>query len=176
MTEPVSAPPDGDAVQQLINTLERVAAGDLGLPQDGYYGWMGLPVDDFLEGIAIVRQALGAGEHSFLEVGSGIGSKLLLARQLGFDVAGVELNDRYAKVARFMVPRAPVTVTNAFAFTRYHKYDVVYCFHPCVDDRQQLRLNRLIVEHMKQGGVFFCPGAGFPRWVEHLGGPVWRKR
>ena len=120
----------------------------------------------------VIEHAAG---KRFLDVGSGLGTKLHLARILGFDAHGLELRGHYADASRELFSDCPVTVGDASAFSDYDAFDVVYCYRPCVDPDEQTRLNRLISERMATGALFFSAGGPWPDWLDHVGGQVWRK-
>jgi 2-polyprenyl-3-methyl-5-hydroxy-6-metoxy-1,4-benzoquinol methylase len=127
---------------------------------------------EFLAGMTIVSNA-GSGRR-FLDVGSGIGTKLALASSLEFDVHGIECYSPYIEVSKRLFPDLPVTHCTAEVFDRYDRFDVVYCYRPCVKPEDQNALNRHISERMRSGALLFNVGGPSPLWLEHVDGEVWR--
>lgn len=156
--------------QQLLDRLEGAVAPPL--PDESrYYGWQPLPLIDFQRGMDVVGPGAG---RAFLDVGSGIGCKLFLADALGFTVAGVERHAPYVQVSLRLFPEFPVTPADAFEFDRYDRFDVVYCYRPCIDPDEQRHLNRVIAVRMRPGALFFSAGGPYPDWLEPVGFQVWR--
>lgn len=125
--------------------------------------------------VATMAPLYAQGCRSFLDVGCGIGIKLLLARMLGFEtVVGVEIDDGYAAIAASLVPEALLVVEDAFDFGRYDEFDVIYSFHPCVDVREQQRLERVIAERARAGAVLYLPSGRSEGLGERLGVELWR--
>jgi SAM-dependent methyltransferase len=115
----------------------------------------------------------GAG-RLFLDVGSGIGSKLFLASQSGWEAHGLESRAEYALVSKQLFPDLPVELGDAFAYQAYDQFDLIYSYRLCVDPDHQDCLNDIIAKQMKPGALFFSAGGPWPDWLEHVGGQVWR--
>lgn len=158
---------------------------DMTLPTDvaidpRYYGYTPLPMREFCAGLEALKQYVTETtycfpELAFLDVGCGIGTKLLAAQFHGFRVSGIEVVPAYADVARRLVPEANIAVTDAFDFTNYADFDVVYAYHPCQDKTLEKRLEEHIVSHMKPGAFIFLAGERVTcGGVEHIGDQVWR--
>jgi SAM-dependent methyltransferase len=161
------------ALQGLTTALEALVLPEP--PDDSvWYGWEPLPLLDFIEGITMCRDALGPGEHRFLDVGCGIGDKLVLARALGFEVHGIERHAPYAAVARDTFD-VSAEVEWADAYERYDEHDVVYCNRLARDESRQTTLGDLIADRMRPGSLFWCVGPPYPERLTHVGGVVWRK-
>lgn len=119
----------------------------------------------------------------FIDIGCGIGTKVALARGLGFDAYGLEINPKYAKVAELLLGerdyRAPygalkksevsrIITDDAFKITPrlLSKFDVVYFYCPRTSapeqhgvkyrpsDEQQLEDH--LVKCAKPGTVFLA--------------------
>ena len=158
------------AAQMLVENLGLHLAPDDGDP-DRYY-WAPLPLVDFFAGMAICAEH--ATGKRFLEIGSGIGTKLFVASAMGWDVRGVEVRANYATVSRNIFPQLPVYKSAAETYVGYDRVDVVYCYRPLKDAEAQARLNRLIADRMRPGALLFSAGGPYPDWLEHISGEVWR--
>lgn len=153
------------AVDQTVMRLESLLFTPHG--DDDGFDLHSLPLREFLAGMAAC-----APPGSFLDLGCGIGTKLVLARMLGWDVTGVERHGDYAKVARRLVPEATITVGDAWT-AELGSFDIVYSYRLMVDLDAQHALNRSIAHRMRPGALYFCPGSD-PAGLEPVGPSVWR--
>lgn len=113
--------------------------------------WMSFSWPDF---IALVAEALpDAPGDKFLDVGCGIGSKMLLAKEIfGLDVQGIERVPGYVRQARELGLDA--LEQDALVFSGYDAYDIVWLNRPFSDPDLQVRMERKVQEGMKSGAVF----------------------
>jgi SAM-dependent methyltransferase len=115
--------------------------------------WMPFPLFDF---IALIAEALPeiSGEK-FLDIGSGIGTKMLLAREIfGLDADGLELVPEFAQQAQdlgFDVQRE-----DALEFGSYGDYDLLFFNRPLQDQDLQARLEAKVWADMQPGAVAVC--------------------
>lgn len=166
-----------NAIGALVEQLEAVH-----LPPDPqdvvWYGWEPAPLLDFLEGMtaaADFREADGAtAPGRFLDVGSGIGSKLVVAAALGWSADGIERYEPYARVSVDLFPKHPVTVVNAMNYRGYDLYDLVYCDRLGRQDSAQEQLLAHVTRHMRPGALLFAFGPPYPDWLDHVSGYVWQ--
>lgn len=157
-----------DPTLALDQTLTRLEAGWF-TPHgdDTGFDLHPLPMREFLAGMA------ACGEPGrFIDLGCGVGTKLLVAHLLGWAVVGVERHADYADAARRLVPEATV-VTGDVLDVSLDGFDVVYSYRLMVDLDAQHELNRRIVARMRPGALFFCAGSD-PVGLEPVGLSVWR--
>jgi SAM-dependent methyltransferase len=163
------------ATQELIERFEAQF-----LPRtpydDAWYGWIPLRLDYFYAGMMVAREELGEGGHRFLEVGSGIGTKLCLAHALGWSATGLELHPAYVEVSRRLFPHVEVIEGSAETFEDFDAFDLVYAARVAIDRTRQARILRRLVEKMTPGALLFAPSVDgpYPEWLENVGGFVWR--
>jgi SAM-dependent methyltransferase len=124
-------------------------------PTKQWFDWQTLPLGTFYAGMHAVRQKLGPGRFSFVDVGSGIGTKLFLADTLGFEVWGIERRPDYVEVSNALFPEYPVKCIDALEYQDYADFDVIYSYRLARKDQLQERVNAHIVEHMRDGAIFF---------------------
>lgn len=124
-----------------------------------------------------VAQAHASGSR-FLGVGCGIGCKLVLASELGFQVSGFDIRPEYVQVARRLCPEAALLVADAREFAGYGSFDVIYCYFPLLDESEEWRLDDRIAEQMAPGAVLMLPGHPDrqPVGLARIGYSVWQKR
>jgi SAM-dependent methyltransferase len=163
----------GAVVQGVIDELELSAVPKPTPPEDVWYAWQPLPLLDFFRGLSIVAK-VAPDAKTFLDVGSGIGTKLALARLSGYVATGVEHHEPYASASRRLFPGEEVIVAEAEGFDGYSRYDVVYSYRICVNPDHQSRLNRVIADQLRPGALFFSAGGPYPDWLTHVGGQVWK--
>jgi SAM-dependent methyltransferase len=170
----IADPDNAAAVQRLIERLEAniTPAGPVLDPD--WYGWIPLPLANFLEGMLLARRILGPGRHRFLDIGSGIGTKLILAHELGFHAFGIERWHPYLHVSQRIAPFATVVHADAARYEPYHTFDLIYLYGVATDPADHEQINRHITSRMRAGALFFCARRPFPAWLEHAGGLIWR--
>lgn len=90
----------------------------------------------------------------FLDVGCGLGTKLLLANRLGFAAFGIEKDRHYVKVAKHLVGKScGVECRDALTFD-YKGFDVIYFYCPLCQKNLQVALEARIIETASPGTLF----------------------
>jgi hypothetical protein len=131
--------------------------------------WAPFQMADF---ISIMAECVAVSEgNSFLDVGSGIGTKLAVACDLfGLESCGIEVD-------QVMVEHADdsgrVTLTcDALAYEGYGDHDIIWLYRPYRDSLAQAKLEHKIYEEMKTGAIvagawFEQPPGGFEIVVDN---------
>lgn len=171
---------DWGAVGRLIERFEAAFTPPLSEITDGFYSWVSLPLTDFLAGMRVAQQYLidrdrWDGRRVFLDVGCGIGSKLVLASELGWRTAGIEMYPAYVESACALCPSTPIYQVNAFDFAEYGRADLVYSYRLCASDEEQERLTAHIIGQMEPLSLLFLARCPDPEGLEPLGEGVWVK-
>ena len=136
-----------------VIALEARWAADRSAGRDDlatYTPWMPFSWPAF---IALVAEALPEvpGDR-FLEVGCGIGTKMMLAEAVfGLDVHGVERVPEYVKAAREQ--GLSVDEDDALAWEGYGDYDLVFLNRAFSDQGKELQLEATVYDSMKPGAV-----------------------
>jgi 2-polyprenyl-3-methyl-5-hydroxy-6-metoxy-1,4-benzoquinol methylase len=115
-------------------------------PQE--YGWEPYPPLEFanLLSVAIAYNPTGR----FLDVGAGIGTKVLIAARMGLDAHGLELYPQYVEAAREMGANVRQwDVRNSFSL----RYGIVYINHPLRDTEAEDLLEYRIQHQVAPGTV-----------------------
>jgi len=123
--------------------------------------WMPFQLADF---VAIMTEVMCVTDGvGFLEVGSGVGTKSMVARYMfGLCTFGIEFNEPLATVA-MQKHRGPVWVGDALTFPHgYGNYDIIWMYRPFRDSDLQDQLEQRIYKEMRPGAVL--AGAG----LEHV--------
>lgn len=141
------------------------------------YGWIPFPsgafVDMLLESFFLLKQDR---TKKFLDVGSGIGTKLMLASVL-FDAHGIELSDEYIYQSELLGCKN-VIKADALQFDRYGEFDLVYFYRPFRSDQMQKDFEARLGEMMKPGALL-APMHTLADWsanYEQVSNYVWRKK
>lgn len=113
------------------------------------YGWEPYQLREFARLLELAIPE--APEASFLEVGSGIGTKCEYARRCGLSVLGVELQAPYAEVAAAL--GVPTLLMDARDFTGYGSFGIVYVNCPLRDDAREAALEAHVRREMQSGSV-----------------------
>lgn len=166
-------------------SLERVVARHeaLILPplpdETRFHGYYSLSTEQFSAGIEAARAVLleenrcWSGQEAFLDVGSGIGTKLALADARGWKVTGLERHRPYLEVSERLWPNLPVVECDAFDFDGYDQFDLVYSYRLCIDDDDQAHLDAVLIEAARPGAFLFLPGS-HPDGLVPVARDVWR--
>lgn len=146
-------------------------ADALGGPQydtECFYGYNVLPLWEFFAGLEGIEPA-----GSFLDLGSGLGTKLFLARMLGWErIVGVEHDPRLVQLARSLVPEAEIHQADASTWD-CSGYDLIYTFRLCLSLTVQDELGDHIAGTADPGTLVFYCGADF-NYGERINDWVWR--
>jgi len=127
-----------------IGTLE-------GRPES--WGFVGARTTVVLEQLGLARRAARSSRPRLLECGSGFGFIAALARELGFDVTGVEVEPSYVEHSRRLFPSVRVEQADLSTFERFGEFDVIYYFGPFSDDEVQARFERRVEASLGPGGI-----------------------
>jgi hypothetical protein len=112
----------------------------------------------FINHLLMAKSILASNEEnlSFIDVGCGIGTKVLLAKSLGFMAEGIEFNANYIKKAKQLLnfhDDCLIHQGDAREFKGYSNYDVIYFYCPMCDSKLQIQLERTVYEGAKEGAV-----------------------
>lgn len=121
----------------------------------GHYHYIPYYPYRFVDCMKDIRKLFPQHTH-FVDVGCGIGDKLLLAKELvGYEqVSGVEYDPVTFKIAEATVGSIASTLMNADANTvDFSAFDVVYMYCPIREEPQMRRLFIHIARTMKEGAI-----------------------
>ena len=121
-----------------------------------WFDWQTYPLTEFFGGMELCRDKLGPGRHKFVDVGSGIGTKLFLADSLGFEPTGIERREDYIEVSRRLYPEYKVHHANALDFTAYEQFDVIYTYRLARNEQLQEQVHNHILQNMRDEAILFA--------------------
>ncbi len=141
-------------------------------PEDhiGKHNDIPLPFTLFSRLIQLARRtALAVGHESplsFLDVGCGVGLKVLQAAQVFEIVQGLEYDNTRVVVADQLIqrPRRPedkVFQADALTYNGYAGFDVIYAYKPLSLSDLLIQMETRIIEHAKPGTVLVLPYSEF---------------
>lgn len=164
---------------------------------DREFRYVPLSPTHFLGQLTEAVKAVEARKIKFIDVGCGIGTKVLLAREVlkasGGDAFGIEKFPPYVEIARRVLMtygfrQEPVKSDNeviikgdAIAHS-YAPYNLIYFYCPIIDYKKQVELEERIVKTCRVGTVIMPNGSKSEAFYK-AGGPlkritntnVWRK-
>ena len=170
------------SINALLHLIRRLEANltPPANPAEQWWSYIPLPLDHWFENMATIRQTLGPGTHQYLELGSGIGTKLALANELGYHTLGIEHHQPYIDTSRRIFPHCHVIHSDAAnpnhnLQPQYQNADIIYNYALATNAEDHHRINRNITKHMKPEALYYQPRPPHPTWLEHIHGHVWRK-
>lgn len=118
---------------RLYYSLEFAIGQVLADGDERYYPNASFSILSFMKRLRWIRNLCGANSR-FLDVGCGLGNKIWIAQELGFDAFGIEINPKYAEIAQGFLGTDRILIQDAMAFQDYAKYDVIYFYNPMPSD------------------------------------------
>lgn len=156
------------ALHQVLCRLEERLAGPP-VDSDEFFGYRPLPLAEFLAGMKAVGEPCGR----FLDLGCGVGTKLLIAHYLGWsELVGVEHDPALVELAGELVSEAEIVEADAFEFD-CSGFNVVYTYRICQSLDRQDALGLHIAATADPGTVVLYAGADMPCGDQVAPG-VWR--
>lgn len=149
-------------MQQAWKRLDKCMESDRqgNYRQDGRYPFIAFSTTQFISQLSIANKIRtdvykSTYRGSFLDVGCGIGTKLLIAAEI-MDPFGVEINKKYIIVARRLVGKNKVTLADALTYDGYRNHDVLYFYRPMSDYPKQRDLETKIAKDAKPGAIILA--------------------
>lgn len=144
----------GTAVANVMSRLERAWFPNEVTNLDESWDYQAWPVDEFLYGLELAA-TLTEG-RKFVDVGSGIGTKLALASEMGWEPHGIEFRPQYAAMTSYICPEARVAQIDARVVQTYGNFDLIYAYLPLRSPRMR-GLESTISLQAKPSAVLFFP-------------------
>jgi SAM-dependent methyltransferase len=100
--------------------------------------------------------------NSFLEVGCGIGTRLIMVdRMFGIPAVGFDRNPDYIQIAnsyvnQFNARRVIVHTQDAFDYQLYNEFDCVFLNKPIWDRTLEIALEDYVYNSVKPGSIFLA--------------------
>lgn len=117
---------------------------------DGNYQFIPFPCGAFVDMLMNAYVLLGHDRSKkFLDVGCGIGTKVILACSL-MDGYGIDYNEQYVNKANTLGLNR-VGLADGLLFDKYNQFDLIYYYRPIQDTERYLALESKIHKEMKSG-------------------------
>lgn len=136
----------------------------------GEYEFISLPFETFIKQLDIIKGiwakqyplivwpgygAYGSGQQ-FVDVGCGIGTKMLAAKEhLYCRVSGIENHKPYATIAKKLVYNSNIIIQDALTVD-YSSFDIIYFYCPLQDIKKQKTLEERIIDTAKSGAYILA--------------------
>ena len=144
----------------LINEYDRVDSERKSTIENVMGAYTYIPADRtrFIQYVSKIIKKSQLSDMKFIDVGCGIGDKVMLAQFLGFDAYGIEINSHTLGLAQYflhkVVPYTHLILGNAFDID-YSQYSFIYMYVPIYDVKKMAELYRLIKKRAKGKTVIF---------------------
>lgn len=135
---------------RLYYSLEFAVGQVLSDHDTNYYPNASFSILRFIATLRRVQRLCGNGAR-FLDVGCGLGNKVWIAQELGFDAHGIEVNEKYVEIAQNLVDPQRVLCQDATTYADYGRYDVIYFFNPMPSGA----LEAAVLGGARQGALIF---------------------
>ena len=137
--------------QALALAFNQIERANFTKSDETNHGFIPFPCQTFMDMIIEAYVHLGQIRgKKFLEVGCGIGTKVLLA-QVFFDGHGIEFDRTIEKASVLGVKN--LTQADCLAYDKYGEYDFLYFFRPIRAAEKQIEFEHRIHDQMKSGAV-----------------------
>jgi SAM-dependent methyltransferase len=124
----------------------------------------------FIDKLRSIQRIVGPGLR-FLDVGCGLGNKVWIAQELGFDAYGIEINQKYVEIASEYIGADRIFCHDGVTFEDYAQYDVIYFYNPM----PSVELENAILAKGKKGAIIYHaiglrsqPSRAFERLSAHV--------
>jgi SAM-dependent methyltransferase len=174
----------------LVNDLSGIEAVSIDEDRDGI-SWKYRPYPIARFGAILQFLVYGEDLHhmprprSFLEVGCGVGTKVVLAAKMfGLKSVGIDIFPEYVESAAQLIQahdlHAAALLQDATSFAYYHDFDIIFCNSPLWSWDDEHRLEVKILSDMKPGAVIMLGNAkvrdlGWRLLTEEIALPVYQK-
>jgi SAM-dependent methyltransferase len=168
------------ALSRIESTLSQVLVDENAVGKKGMFPYVALGTQCFIEGLRIAieileNRGLRRQDIKFIDIGCGIGTKLVFAQSEKIQVFGLEYNFQYCKFAKQVVlglrplswrNNESVICADALTWPRFDAFDILYFYRPFADANKEMQLEKHVFQSMKVGSTIIRYGDVFPedRW------------
>lgn len=184
------AAPEHPEMERLFERLHLALTPEVPVLTSGlWHGDIPLPISRFIAlmqaAVRLLRAMDRAEPWSFLDVGCGLGLKVLAAQEFFDHTAGIELDARRAAVAHRLArraarnrvaaqdtptpwvtgtlpaARAQIEAADALTWEGYGRFDVIYAYRPIFDTDLMTQLDRRMIAMARPGALIVAPYGDF---------------
>jgi len=125
---------------------------------NGRYNYIPYTTKNFIEKLFSVRKYLISKNKwhfpvKFLDCGCGIGSTLFIAKKLGYESYGLEIDNNCIKKAKEIFYDLNIKKADILRYKNYKDFDVIYFFKPLCDDKKEEQFEKYIANKSKVGTI-----------------------
>ena len=135
----------GILTQRLLDIIMGLLNEDCNYREDGSFKYIPYNIDSF-------TKLLPSNKKLFLDVGCGIGDKMMIATEMGYEAHGIEVDEVLFRIADKYLHN--VQHVDAFEFNDYDKFDVIYMYRLYKDEEKLKQLRDLIKSKKKETAIF----------------------
>jgi len=149
-------------IDHYISDLEKALSCDDGHNEAlGAYPFIPLPFSIFCAHLSQAKEVFQDSHGTipiikFLDIGCGPGTKILLAREMGFDSWGLEINEQHKTSAEKLYIGGRIIWQDGRKFSGYNNFDILYFYRPMFDSKLQAKLQKQIYGTMRVGAVIIA--------------------
>jgi len=127
-----------------------------------HYGFVPTNTEYILEVLFELYHYMGGYkyQHSFLDIGCGIGNIVLLAKQIGFNAYGLEYNKKICSIARRFIGKSYIFRGDMTYFRNYSEYDVLFYYIPIINPEAMRKFATKLSKAVKPGAYIIPQGYG----------------
>lgn len=144
-----------EALAETVERLERAWLPAELVPHHEFYPYDPTPVSVFTRALELAL--LHRTGDRYLEVGCGIGTKLIIAAKCGLLVHGIEAREQYVAMARHLCPEATIETADARTWQGYRDFDIVFSYKPLISEEGNLAYEAHLTEWMRPGAILINP-------------------
>ncbi|TDL85489.1 hypothetical protein [Meridianimarinicoccus aquatilis] len=154
------------SLHKLLNPLQQSEESQ----QLGCFEDIGLANSVFLEHAHVAYRVFLAQRHRhparFLDVGCGVGLKVVSALEFFPSADGLEYDAGYARTSKALFKAMGLAQCgsihgDAVSFDKYADYDVIYFYRPMRNEEGLKKMENQIVEHARPGTILIAPYLSF---------------
>lgn len=126
--------------------------------------YIAYPLGKFLLGMRAARMYFAHADvnriepRSFLDVGCGVGTKVMLASQMGWAADGLDFVPEFVSAARELLTQQHSTIdlVDALDYQHYGGYDLIYAYNPLHDEHMHELVDE-ICDQTAPGTMLYLP-------------------
>lgn len=138
--------------------------GNHNRPIKGRFGFIPIDTDEFVKQLDFVinrifnkKIEINGEKLRFLDAGCGVGVTVCIARKMGLNARGIEINPKLIELSSYVFNKKEcITEGDIIKFTNYHNYDIIYYYCPLADNNLEIKFEKKVEKELKIGGVIIA--------------------
>jgi len=146
------------AIDKIVEILEQQITPQI-TASEQFHSYYPFPISHFLDGLYCLAKERP--NSKYLEVGSGIGTKLILAAEAGFKVTGIEINPEYFEESKKLIESSGQSIeliqVDAKTWNHYQEFDCIYLGGAFKNEFEENELEDIILQSVQPSTLLFWP-------------------